>query len=170
MKDVIREIAVFTIFINIVSCIIPGDNYKRYLKLISGIIIIIIVMKPIFRYNDGNELYNAFIKEYEKNQVVELDKSLRNLNKKIADITISDYEREVSEDIVTFLTKKGFKVSDVDISLIVDDDNRLGVKKLLIEFEDMNYDKNLREATTIYIDDIILEKYNIDKEVIEIKY
>ncbi|MCU6754436.1 stage III sporulation protein AF [Bovifimicola ammoniilytica] len=157
-------------FINIVSCIIPGDNYKRYLKLISGIIIIIIVMKPIFRYNDGNELYNAFIKEYEKNQVVELDKSLRNLNKKIADITISDYEREVSEDIVTFLTKKGFKVSDVDISLIVDDDNRLGVKKLLIEFEDMNYDKNLREATTIYIDDIILEKYNIDKEVIEIKY
>ncbi|SCJ85387.1 Uncharacterised protein [uncultured Eubacterium sp.] len=127
-------------------------------------------MKPIFRYNDGNELYNAFIKEYEKNQVVELDKSLRNLNKKIADITISDYEREVSEDIVTFLTKKGFKVSDVDISLIVDDDNRLGVKKLLIEFEDMNYDKNLREATTIYIDDIILEKYNIDKEVIEIKY
>lgn len=127
-------------------------------------------MKPIFRYNDGNELYNAFIKEYEKNQVVELDRSLRNLNKKIADITISDYEREVSEDIVTFLTKKGFKVSDVDISLIVDDDNRLGVKKLLIEFEDMNYDKNLREATTIYIDDIILEKYNIDKEVIEIKY
>lgn len=170
IKDVIREIAVFTIFINIVSCIIPGDNYKRYLKLISGIIIIIIVMKPIFRYTDGNELYNAFIKEYEKNQVVELDKSLRNLNKKIADITISDYEREVSEDIVTFLTKKGFKVSDVDISLIVDDDNRLGVKKLLIEFEDMNYDKNLREATTIYIDDIILEKYNIDKEVIEIKY
>lgn len=127
-------------------------------------------MEPIFRYTDGNELYNAFIKEFEKNQVVELDKSLRNLNKKITDITISDYEREVSEDIVTFLTKKGFKVSDVDISLIVDDDNRLGVKKLLIEFEDMNYDKNLREATTIYIDDIILEKYNIDKEVIEIKY
>ena len=87
-----------------------------------------------------------------------------------AKLAIADYEREVSEDIVTFLTKKGFKVSDVDISLIVDDDNRLGVKKLLIEFEDMNYDKNLREATTIYIDDIILEKYNIDKEVIEIKY
>ena len=38
-------------------------------------------MKPIFRYTDGNELYNAFIKEYEKNQVVELDRSLRNLNK-----------------------------------------------------------------------------------------
>lgn len=127
-------------------------------------------MEPIFRHTDGNELYNAFIKEYEKNQVVELDKSLGNLNKEIADITISDYERKISEDIVTFLTKKGFKVSDVDISLIVDDDNRIVVKKLFIEFEDMNYDKNLREATTIYIDDIILEKYNIDKEVIEIKY
>ena len=102
--------------------------------------------------------------------MVELDKSLGNLNKEIADITISDYEREVSEDIVTFLTKKGFKVRDVNINLIVDDDNRIVVKKLIIEFEDMNYDKNLREATTIYIDDIILEKYNIDKDVIEIKY
>ena len=127
-------------------------------------------MEPIFRYTDGDELYNAFIKEYEKNQVVELDKSLGNLNKEIADITISDYERKICEDIVTFLTKKGFKVKDVNINLIVDDDNRIVVKKLLIEFEDMNYDKNLREATTIYIDDIILEKYNIDKEVIEIKY
>lgn len=90
-------------------------------------------MKPIFRYTDGNELYNAFIMEYEKNQVVELDKSLGNLNKEIADITISDYEREVSEDIVTFLTKKGFKVSNVNISLIVDDNNRIVVKKLLLE-------------------------------------
>lgn len=170
LTDTMREIAVFVIFVNIISCVIPGDNYKKYLKLVSGIITIIILIKPILKYSDGGDLYNTFLMEYKKSQVAEADKSLSNINKEIADITLADYTREINENIYTFLSEKGFKTDCIDAKLEVEENGTIVVKKLIIKFKNMGYDKNLKDTTTIYIYDIIFEKYNISKEVIEVEY
>lgn len=94
ITDVIREIAIFLILINIISSLVPGESYKKYLKMILGIIIILIVINPLWKIVNGTGLYDMFAKEYKESRIIEMDKSLGSLNNQINDIALKDYEGE----------------------------------------------------------------------------
>lgn len=47
LSSYIRNIAVFMIFVSLVDLIIPNSNYKGYIHLVSGFVLILIMVEPI---------------------------------------------------------------------------------------------------------------------------
>ena len=49
MLDTIREIGVFMIAAQAVVHFAPGRQYEKYIKSVSGIIVLILFLKPVLR-------------------------------------------------------------------------------------------------------------------------
>ena len=45
----IKNIAIFYIIASLILNIIPGDKYKRYIRLFLGVVMVILLIKPIGR-------------------------------------------------------------------------------------------------------------------------
>lgn len=45
----IKDIAVYVILTGFISIIIPNNSYKKYIKLVIGVILVAIVIEPIKR-------------------------------------------------------------------------------------------------------------------------
>ena len=54
--EIVREVAVFLIVVNILSSLMPEDIYKKYLKMLSGIILILIIIQPLHVLFNESEL------------------------------------------------------------------------------------------------------------------
>lgn len=111
IKEIIKEIAIFLILINIISTVIPEDRYKKYIQIISGLVIILIIFNPLNKYLNENILYNSFEKIYKENEIVEMDKSLSNLNEDIVKVTINNYEKSIMKKYLIFYRIKVLKLN-----------------------------------------------------------
>lgn len=54
----IKNIVIFLLLAKILEYLIPGGNMKKYFRLFSGIILMIIIINPIIKYNGILEKFN----------------------------------------------------------------------------------------------------------------
>ena len=64
----IKNLCVFTLIITLILNIFPESNYKKYIKLFAGFLLLVIIMQPIIRmrnldYNPENFLGDITLEE-----------------------------------------------------------------------------------------------------------
>lgn len=64
MQVYIKEILVFLILTAVINNVLPDNSYKKYIRLFSGLILIIILISPILPYlkMDSKTFSNYMIK------------------------------------------------------------------------------------------------------------
>lgn len=146
-----KGLVIYLILSGLVMKLIPGKNYEKYISLYMGLIMVIMLAKPVlmlFSVRDsGADRFMESIDNY-------LDFNLDNVYG--SDKSMNYYELGMSETIRLDLLKNGYDLSE--ISFITDETERVLSVTLYLtgEFEEKDLKKYINEV------------YNIDFESIHI--
>jgi stage III sporulation protein AF len=66
LKSWITGVVVTVIFMVLVDMILPSNNFKKYAKLVTGLIVIITILTPVFKLFKSNIDIGKYIDEYTK--------------------------------------------------------------------------------------------------------
>ncbi len=110
-----KSLIIYLIFAGAIINLSPSGSYKKYIRLFTGLIAIIILMKPIsYIFNfDESKLYNAL------GNVGKSEYQIDELDSEVADY----YDLSLNEGIKLELNDRGFMVEEV--SVINNQDNEL---------------------------------------------
>lgn len=105
----IRNITYYLIFITVVSNLLPDKKYEKYIKLFAGMVLILLVLKPI---TEGLRLDDTLAYYFEaislKKEAGELTGKLSDMEEKRLETMIARYEEAVETDLKSMAETDGF--------------------------------------------------------------
>ncbi|MBE7719981.1 MAG: sporulation protein [Lacrimispora celerecrescens] len=115
----IRNITYYLIFITVVGNLLPDKKYEKYIKLFAGMVLILLVLKPItggLRLDDTLAYYFEAISL--KKEAGELTGKLSSMDEKRLETMIARYEEAVGTDLKSMAETEGFdcRTSRVEIN------------------------------------------------------
>lgn len=114
----VGNIAFYLVFITVVINLLPNKKYEKYLKLFSGMVFILLVLKPLtggLRLEDKIAYYFESISF--QNNSEDLRKELTGMEQKRLDQMISQYEGAVAKDIEAMAADMEFYPVHTDVSI-----------------------------------------------------
>lgn len=171
LTGTVRDISVFLILISILSNLVQGEDYKKYIRIVSGIIIILIIINPVKKIFDEEGIYSLFAEEYKQNELVELKKSMEGMNSEIYKKTIEEYEKEIEDRLKEVLEERGFGIESIDVGIDIEDEE-LYIKEVYIKTAGRYgpYDEGVGRSTSEFIKSYLWEEYYIEKDIIQVDY
>lgn len=197
LRGWVKDITIMFILLSVVELALPNSNMKRYINMVIGFMIIVVIISPFIRlinsnFNVEREIFKSMIDEV-KFQYEE-DFELQDLQRsQIKETYLNKLKESVKESINGVLD---YEVNDVKISIYEDEKNYGNIKDIEIVMKPRDGDNTHDEDTikTIKIEeirindlhkeveeddlkpfenddkikDILNEKYNIPKENIKI--
>lgn len=152
IKEWIKNIIVYMLFSSILYNMAPDKNYKKYIQFLSGIIMILIVLRPIsfiFSFDGGREL-SAYADSL--NQFLEDGGDV--YGEGIYDYYDMSIERAVEENL------KEKDIYTENVSVTTDEKSNILRINIYISGEDASSD------TEKQIKNLISEVYNLDEDSI----
>ena len=106
----IRKLACYMVLVTAFVQIVPGNDYKKYIRFFTGIILISLLITPVLSlFGMGNDFWNLYEgKEYEE-QVREMEEAAKYLE----EIEIPEYLQQQEE--VTKADDMQIKVGEIKI-------------------------------------------------------
>ncbi len=148
MEYVIRIIC-FLVFSSVIMNILPDNNYKKYIRLFMGTLLIILVMKPFVNLN---ELQIDYFNKYDYNQIV------NEMEEKISRESNTNINGSMEAAIRVRLAKEDISVRKINVTLEEDEITNIGIQTTLGSREKKNE-----------IVKILSDYYQIPAEYIEVK-
>lgn len=114
----VGNIAFYLIFITVVINLLPNKKYEKYLKLFSGMVFILLVLKPVtggLRLEDKIAYYFESITF--RNDSEDLKKELTGMEQQRLDQMISQYEDAVAKDIEAMAADMDFYPVATDVNI-----------------------------------------------------
>lgn len=108
IREYARQISLYLIFDSVVGIILPTSKYKKYISLVSGLILILIMVKPInnilmggalFNFSSSHSHYQLAKEVYERAYENQIKKISEDAGLKIEDIKIGVGDRNLIQDI-----------------------------------------------------------------------
>lgn len=170
----IKTVAVFTIISTIIISIIPENNYKKYIKLFVGILMILLIMKPVGKIWGLDKIFSQ--KYIEQNNFVIQD-DIKNMiimaNEKQYEMVEKGFYETVKSRIKEYVTEIGAIYIDSKMELNLqensDDFGKISLLEITINTgrayhkEYIEYQKNAEdEMLTAKIKKYFSELYNMD--------
>ncbi|WP_159433575.1 stage III sporulation protein AF [Proteiniborus sp. DW1] len=118
MKNWIINIVVTIFFIAFIEILLPNSNMKKYINMILGLLIIIVLINPIIKFmnNDINIDREVFynLQSYNTFKVERETKYIETQNQQIIEVYKEKIEREISEFVRDDID---YSVLDVNVSI-----------------------------------------------------
>lgn len=108
IREYARQISLYLIFDSVVGIILPTSKYKKYISLVSGLILILIMVKPInnilmrggqFNFSSSHSHYQLAKEVYERAYENQIKKIGEDAGLKIEDIKIWVGDRNLIQNI-----------------------------------------------------------------------
>lgn len=158
LKKWVSQIIVAVIVATIIEMILPNGNNKKYIKMIIGLYVLIIIIQPIVLNSTGNNIKipDLNYKKYFDEDVIESTvEDFDDTNSKLIKQT---YIKNINSDIIQKLKQKGYEVISCNVE-IDDCDNYGKIKSIDIAItdskkqkEDNEYNENKIGIENIKID------------------
>ncbi|HLR08221.1 MAG TPA: stage III sporulation protein AF [Bacillota bacterium] len=142
----VSQIIIFVLLATIIDLLIPATSMKKYIKFVVGLILILILLKPIFHLFDMN------IRETIEASLAQLDQDQGELNKTEKLLKMQKKEIEASQDAY-ILEQMAVQLTDIAEKPLLKQHQAV-IKTIDFEFNDsgdFNYD-NLDEVI-VYVEE-----------------
>lgn len=127
MLAYIERIAVFIIVEGIVLRLTTNDDYKKMIKICSGMILIIIVLSPLDEIFEFTGLVTGFLQEITgENKMEELNEVFSKSDEKNIEQVRKEYERVLSEGLKNIAGEYGYGIKNVDVTFDETRQNYIG--------------------------------------------
>ena len=182
--DYIKTIAVFLLITNLLITLINNENYQKYLKVFSGLILVLMVTKQVRFYFSTGLLEKSIERKIQEYEIAEMNHSFNSINEEIGKKSKGIYEKEIEDDIFHFLEQEKVEVKNVEVEMSVNETG-LSFEKVLIELDGWKEfnrfigDNSIYEAGEVntshvsevrmeYVNQLIAKEYGIEKKRIHI--
>lgn len=163
------------IVITMIEMILPNGKNKKYVTLVSSMLLIIIMLRPIVAlFHHDFDLENILQTEQNAIASEEYAKKMEYAKEKSMQET---YEKFLKEDIITRLEENGYRVKDI---LLVIDENSYEPTQMELQIEHIDGDvekvvidvssHSSSSASDAEVKEILHATYGTAKEKIEINH
>lgn len=161
----VQKIIYTIIFINFLEILIPNNSMKKYVKVITGLLIILVIISPITKLlNGGIEIEDVLSKNFIELKGMDIEKKQYSLEEHQNVLTLDMYKERLGYQIKKQIEKI---LPDADIKVEIEVFNSKGednygeikeIKLYLTKKEKENYTIKTIEKIEIGQDSIIEEK------------
>lgn len=104
----VKNIAVFYIIATLVKNLVPGEKYGKYIKLFLGIVLIVLILKPIGKIVNLEGQYEKLLGDFTyKTMSNELTGQLEMSGQNRQQIIISEYTKGIENEIKEYVDSLG---------------------------------------------------------------
>ncbi len=161
----IRNIVIYMILNTIIMNLLGNLSYKKYVSIVSGMILVLIVISPFLKYLKVEDKldhyleYNGFAVE-----TADFENSLRTMEEEQLELIFREYSDKVKNQVITILQEDGLRL--VDFKLIFDRDEKSrgfgGILKM--ELVAAYGSKGKNQVERIFVEDITITRSDPDSE------
>lgn len=120
----IKNIVFYMILITAVMNVIPNNNYKKYINLFTGIVMIILVISPISSLlGASTRLDTNFIKNIYNQELSNIKVDAYQISDTSSSKLLEEYKNEISNQVEEIVKKEGYFVVESEIVMNEDRDS-----------------------------------------------
>lgn len=110
-----RQITAYLIFTSVLTNLIRKQNYLKYIRLVMGIILILLVAKPLFLIFDGDGNYQFHLSRYLLSEDVSDMTFINQVSKVQDEMLLQELVDAISEQIEAMAMSYGFEVRKSEV-------------------------------------------------------
>lgn len=160
LYDWVKNLAVFMIFISIIRNLLPKSHYEKYVKLFTGMLVILLVLQPLSGFlGVQDRIDTLFSLDLYSQEMDEMKADFVQAGSGYEDALLNEYEEQIKKQVTLLLQEEGVQVSQIDFYVCMEEgaDEYGNISRMEIylgEEEEKNSDK----FPTIPTPEIELEK------------
>lgn len=160
LYDWVKNLAVFLIFISIIRNLLPKSHYEKYVKLFTGMLVILLVLQPLSGFlRVQDRIDTLFSLDLYSQEMDEMKADFVQAGSGYEDALLNEYEEQIKKQVTLLLKEEGVQVSQIDFYVCMEEGadeygNISRMEVYLGEEEEKNSDK----FPTIPTPEIELEK------------
>ena len=142
ITDWARQLAAYLIFQSVLSNLIQKQNYQKYIRLIMGIVLIILLVTPVLKLLRQSENYQFHLSRYLLTEEAQDHGFIYGIGEKKEAVLFSEMEQVVKEQIFEIAEAYELEVSDVSLQFGTEGE-RYGVLEqinLVLRSDSKNFD------------------------------
>lgn len=136
LKGWIISVVTTVIFITIIEIILPSGSIKKYVKLATGLLIMLVILSPIFKLiNNSSSLeeqilsYSSSIADYKE---VDTKKAQEEFKEKTKETLVAGLKKSICDEIKN-KTGKEYTVTSIELSKAKNDFDFDGIKSITLK-------------------------------------
>lgn len=161
----IRNVAYYMILTGIIINILPNAKYEKYVRLVTGIILIIMMVNPILKLTDFERWLDiSLVKNLYEQEITNESLKILEISKEQREKIFDKYKNEISSDIEEIIMDCGYYAYEIIIEMQEDENSPEYGKIMAITItagKEKESDISKRE---INIEKIIINDKNEKKE------
>lgn len=121
----VKNIVYFYIFITVINHVLPHKKYEKFIRLFSGLILILLVISPITKGLRLEDQLAHYFEEYSfQNDVGDFKKELLGIETQRVNQMIGQYEQAIAMDLEKMALDSGFYPIQTKVTIEQDKDNQ----------------------------------------------
>lgn len=118
MQEWIQRILVYVIIVTVLRSLIARPQYQQYFRFLSGMILILLLLSPLFRFlgNEG-EWYQMLEEKVWKMDMEEIDTELAVAEGDFQTIVLEEYENTVKRQVRKMGEQQGISVKKTTVNI-----------------------------------------------------
>lgn len=114
----VKNLTYYFIFITVVNHVLPHQKYEKYIKLFSGLILILLVVQPITKGLDLEDQISYYFEAITyKSEMNDFGKELLGVEQQRLQKMIGQYENAVAMDLEKMIEESGFYAKKTTVTI-----------------------------------------------------
>lgn len=160
--DWIRNIVIYMILNTIIMNLLGDKSYKKYVSIVSGMILVLIVISPLMNYMDLEDTLDYYLQANDFTiETSQFKEDLNRMEEAQQDAIFAEYEAKIKGQVESLLQEEKLTLTNLDIT-IDKDPNSTGFGELLKMDITASLDNNdEKESKRLSVDEIDISPVHI---------
>ncbi len=161
----IRNVVIYMILNAIVMNLLGNKSYKKYVSIVSGMILVLIIISPLMNYLDLEDTLDYYLQANDfAVETSEFKNDLNRMEEAQSDAIFAGYEEKIKLQVEKLLQEEKLKLISFDLTI-----DRNGKNPTFGEILHMNIRAELeqseedKEESRLTVDEIEIESIRINK-------
>ncbi|HHX12824.1 MAG TPA: stage III sporulation protein AF [Clostridiales bacterium] len=120
----VRSIVIYMILNTVIMNLIGKSSYKKYISVISGMILVLIIITPILEIMKIEDTIDLYIASSDSSmEVASFKDSLRKMEEDKIDEIFAQYKENIWNDVETILQDEELKLADLSMEINQDENS-----------------------------------------------
>jgi len=159
--DWVRNIVIFLILNTIIMNLLGNSSYKKYVSIVSGMILLLIVVSPFLKLLNMDEILDYYLNtNIFQSDMSNFQSELRLMEDKQKDVVFAGFKDNIREQVAEFLEADGLYLYELDVVFNQSiDSNSFG------EIESLEIKAGYIEDEGLPVNIIHIDKINISNSI-----
>lgn len=121
----VRNIVIFLILNTIIMNLLGNSSYKKYVSIVSGMILLLIVVSPFLKLLGMDKILDYYLNtNIFQSDMSNIQSELRLMENKQKNVVLSGFKDAVSDQVADILQEDGLYLHDMDIVINQDAESK----------------------------------------------